>query len=53
MLQYLAAALSALAAFGILRILRGFHSSHALIVGLAIGGLVFTTWRTVDRMRTR
>ncbi len=36
---------------GVLRSLRGFYWSHAFLVGLAIGALVFATWRTVDRMR--
>lgn len=51
MLQYLAA----IAAFGIsawvLGGLRGWYWNHALFVSLAIGALVFTTWRTVERMR--
>jgi hypothetical protein len=52
MLQYLVAVSATLVAVGVLRGLRGFYWPHALLVGLAIGGLVFTTWRTIDRMRS-
>ncbi len=51
-LQYLAAAAATLISLGILRGLRGFYWNHAFLVSLAIGALVFATWRTVDRMRT-
>ncbi len=50
-LQYLAAAAATLVSIGVLRGLRGFYWPHAMLVGFAIGGLVFTTWRTIDRMR--
>lgn len=53
MLQYLAAAAATVIAIVVLREWRGFHVSHAFLVGLAIGGLVFTTWRTMDRMRSQ
>ena len=52
LMQYSAAAVSAVIAMAVLREWRGFHVSHAFLVGLAIGALVFATWRTVDRMRS-
>jgi len=52
-LQYLAAVVATVAAIAILRALRGFYWPHAWLVGVAVGGLVFTTWRTIDRMRSR
>ena len=35
----------------VLRLARGFYWSHALIVGLAVGALVYSSWRTFDRWR--
>ena len=51
LLQYLAAAVAAAISIAVLRGLRGFFWPHAMLVGFAIGALVFATWRTVDRMR--
>ena len=53
MLRYLVAAAVTVVSVAVLRELRGFYLSHAFLVGLAIGALVFATWRTVDRMRSQ
>jgi len=52
LLQYLAAVTATLVSIWVLRDLRGFYWNHAFLVGIAIGALVFTVWRTVDRMRS-
>ena len=51
LLQYMAALTAAMLSFWVLRAWRGFYVNHAFIVSLAVGALVFATWRTVDRMR--
>lgn len=47
---------SAASGLGVMLVLvawRGFFWQHALLVGLAIGALVYSTVRTAERMRRR
>ena len=45
------ALVAGIATVGVLRFWRGFFWPHAAIVGLAVAALVYSIWRTWDRMR--